>query len=132
MKIEKILACVLAVLVVLTVIVYFTLPEQGEQIYIPQSEHTSEDMEIPEGYQLVDNYTDVYFVEKEDGIHYYWHVKFSDGTYGWQEVDENGNIIFPNREPEETEPSESAVPEETTSPPTEPQTTETTKPPKPD
>ena len=126
MKLEKILACVLAALIVLCVIVYFTLPEQGEQIYIPPAEHMPENVEIPEGYQLVDNYTDVYFVEEEDGIHYYWLVKFNDGSYGWQEVDENGNIIFPNREskpteePTDTEPTEkentepeATVPEET-------------------
>ena len=125
MKIEKILACVVAGLVILCAIVYFTLPEQGEQIYIPRTQSVPEGVEIPDGYKLVDNYTDDYYVETDDGIKYYWLVQFSDGTYGWQEVDENGNIVFPNREtepeetaPEETVPSESetetTAPEETT------------------
>ena len=111
MKIEKILACVVAGLFILCAIVYFTLPEQGEQIYIPGTQSVPEGIEIPDGYKLVDNYTDVYYVETDDGIKYYWLVQFSDGTYGWQEVDENGNIVFPNRE---TEPAETA-PEETVS-----------------
>lgn len=117
MKIEKMLAVVLVCLVVLTGIVYFTLPEQGEQIYIPQVERKPVDVEIPEGYKLVENYTDVYFVEKEDGVHYYWLVQFGDGTYGWQEVDKDGNIIFPNRETETTETDDKTTetkPEETT------------------
>ena len=111
MKIEKILACVVAGLFILCAIVYFTLPEQGEQIYIPGTQSVPEGIEIPDGYKLVDNYTDVYYVETEDGIKYYWLVQFSDGSYGWQQVDEYGNIVFPNREtvPEET------MPEETTS-----------------
>lgn len=119
MKIEKILACVVAGLVILCVIVYITLPEQGEQVYIPGTQSVPEGVEIPDGYKLVDNYTDVYYVETEDGIKYYWLVQFSDGSYGWQEVDENGNIVFPNREaePEET------TPEETTPPETETETT---------
>lgn len=116
MKIEKILICVLVGLILLCGIVYFTLPEQGEQIYIPATQSVPEGVEIPDGYKLVDNYTDVYYVESEEGIKYYWLVQFSDGTYGWQEVDENGNIVFPNRE---TEPEE-AIPEETT--PTETET----------
>ena len=98
-----------------------TLPEQGEQIYIPGTQSVPEGVEIPDGYKLVDNYTDVYYVETEDGIKYYWLVQFSDGTYGWQEVDENGNIVFPNREtePEETASEETAPSEsetETTAP----------------
>ena len=116
MKIEKILICVLAGLIILCGIVYLTLPEQGEQIYIPGVQSVPEGVEIPDGYKLVDNYTDVYYVETEDGIKYYWLVQFSDGSYGWQEVDENGNIVFPNRE---TEPEET-IPEETT--PSEPET----------
>lgn len=121
MKIEKILACVVAGLIILCAIVYFTLPEQGEQIYIPSTQTVPEGVKIPEGYKLVDNYTDVYYLETEDGIKYYWLVQFSDGSYGWQEVDENGNIVFPNRETEpeetsleETEPSET-ISESTTS-----------------
>lgn len=108
MKTEKILACITAALIILCVIVYLTLPEQGEQVYIPAVESVPEGIEIPEGYKLVDNYTDVYYVETENGIKYYWLVQFSDGTYGWQEVDKNGNIIFPNREvePSETESTE--------------------------
>lgn len=119
MKIEKILACVVAALVILCVIVYFTLPEQGEQIYIPGTQSVPEGFQIPDGYKLVDSYTDVYYVETEDGIKYYWLVQFSDGTYGWQEVDENGNIVFPNRETE----SEEIVPNETTPSETELETT---------
>lgn len=106
MKIEKMLGITLSVLVVICAVVYLTLPKRGEQVYIPPAEHTVPDgVEIPEGYKLVDNYTDVYYSEQEDGIHYYWLVKFSDGTYGWQEVDKDGNIIFPNHssEPEQTE-----------------------------
>lgn len=125
MKIERILACVVAALVILCAIVYFTLPEQGEQIYIPGTQSVPEGVEIPDEYKLVDNYADVYYVETEEGIKYYWLVQFSDGLYGWQEVDENGNIVFPNREtepeetiPEETMPSETeteaTAPEETT------------------
>lgn len=100
MKTEKILTCIVVALIVLCIIVYFTLPEQGEQIYIPSVESLPEGVEIPEGYKLVDNYTDVYYVETENDIRYYWLVQFSDGSYGWQEVDENGNIVFPNRETE--------------------------------
>ena len=106
MKLEKILGIALIALIVICFIVYLTLPQSGEQIYIPPAEHTlPSGVEIPEGYKLVDNYTDVYYSEQEDGIHYYWLVKFSDGTYGWQEVDKDGNIIFPNHssEPEQTE-----------------------------
>ena len=36
MKIEKIAAGVLGLLVAVFFIIYFTLPEQGEQIYIPE------------------------------------------------------------------------------------------------
>lgn len=118
MKIEKILACIAAGLVILCAIVYFTLPKQGEQIYIPSTQTVPEGVEIPEGYKLVDNYTDVYYVETEDGIKYYWLVQFSDGSYGWQEVDENGNIVFPNREaePEETIQEETELTESVTEP----------------
>ena len=119
MKTEKILACVAVALVILCSIVYFTLPEQGEQIYIPSTQSVPEGVKIPDGYMLVDNYTDVYYVETEEGIKYYWLVQFSDGSYGWQEVDENGNIVFPNRE---TEPEET-IPEETLPPETETETT---------
>ena len=94
-------------------VVYLTLPKRGEQVYIPPAEHTVPDgVEIPEGYKLVDNYTDVYYSEQEDGIHYYWLVKFSDGSYGWQEVDKDGNIIFPNHG-SEAEQSESTGDETT-------------------
>lgn len=120
MKIEKILAYVAIALVILCSIVYFTLPEQGEQIYIPSTQSVPEGVKIPDGYKLVDNYSDVYYVETEEGIKYYWLVQFSDGSYGWQEVDENGNIVFPNRE---TEPEET-IPEETLPPETETKTTE--------
>ena len=72
-----------------------TLPEQGEQIYIPQETSVPEEIEIPEGYQRVDNYSDVYYTETEDGYRYLWLVQFSDGSYGWQEVDENGNLVMP-------------------------------------
>lgn len=119
MKIEKILACVVIGLIILCGIVYFTLPKQGEQIYIPSVESVPEGIEIPEGYKLVDNYTDVYYTETDDGIKYYWLVQFSDGSYGWQEVDENGNIVFPNRESEPSEPA--------TEPTTSENTTENTE-----
>lgn len=109
MKIEKIAAGVLGLLVAVFFIIYFTLPEQGEQIYIPQETSVPEEIEIPEGYQRVDNYSDVYYTETEDGYRYLWLVQFSDGSYGWQEVDENGNLIFPNRGTEEA-PSEEASP----------------------
>lgn len=109
MKIEKIAAVVLGLLVAVFFIIYFTLPEQGEQIYIPQKTSVPEEIEIPEGYQRVDNYSDVYYTETEDGYRYLWLVQFSDGSYGWQEVDENGNLIFPNRGTEEA-PSEEASP----------------------
>lgn len=119
MKIEKILACVLGALLILCGVVYFTLPELGEQIYIPPVQSIPEEVEIPDGYKLVENFNDVYYVETEDGIRYYWLMKFENGTYGWQEVDKDGNIIFPNRE---TEPSSQSKPidptgaaEETTS-----------------
>lgn len=132
MKAEKVLLCIAAVLIILCGIVYFTLPEQGEQIYIPSSvQPTPEGFEIPEGYKLVDNFSDVYYVETDEGITYYWLVQFSDGIYGWQEVDKDGNIVFPNREPEPevTEPRESTLIEtetETTTPEeTEPAETET-------
>ena len=88
MKIEKIAAGVLGLLVAVFFIIYFTLPEQGEQIYIPQETSVPEEIEIPEGYQRVDNYSDVYYTETEDGYRYLWLVQFSDGSYGWQEVDE--------------------------------------------
>lgn len=109
MKIEKIAAGVLGLLVAVFFIIYFTLPEQGEQIYIPQKTSVPEEIEIPEGYQRVDNYSDVYYTETEDGYRYLWLVQFSDGSYGWQEVDENGNLIFPNRGTEKA-PSEEASP----------------------
>ena len=109
MKIEKIAAGGLGLLVAVFFIIYFTLPEQGEQIYIPQETSVPEEIEIPEGYQRVDNYSDVYYTEMEDGYRYLWLVQFSDGSYGWQEVDENGNLIFPNRGTEEA-PSEEASP----------------------
>ena len=109
MKIEKIAAGVLGLLVAVFFIIYFTLPEQGEQIYLPQETSVPEEIEIPEGYQRVDNYSDVYYTETEDGYRYLWLVQFSDGSYGWQEVDENGNLIFPNRGTEEA-PSEEASP----------------------
>ena len=109
MKIEKIAAGVLGLLVAVFFIIYFTLPEQGEQIYIPQETSVPEEIEIPEGYQRVDNYSDVYYTETEDGYRYLWLVQFSDGSYGWQEVDENGNLIFPNRGTEAV-PSDEASP----------------------
>ena len=109
MKIEKIAAGVLGLLVAVFFIIYFTLPEQGEQIYIPQKTSVPEEIEIPEGYQRVDNYSDVYYTETEDGYRYLWLVQFSDGSYGWQEVDEHGSLIFPNRGTEEA-PSEEASP----------------------
>lgn len=116
MKIEKVLGCVLAVLVVLCAIVYFTLPEQGEQIYIPPVKDTlPEGVEIPDGFLPVENFNDVYYVETEDGIRYYLLVQFTDGSYGWQEVDENGNFVLPNRESEPTE----SIPEQTDPEPTE-------------
>lgn len=96
MKIEKICAGILLLLVVLFCVVYFTLPEQGEQIYIPQeTSSVTPPIEIPDGYKLVDNYSDVYYVETENGYRFFWLVQFSDGSYGWQELDENGNIILP-------------------------------------
>lgn len=107
--------------------VYLTLPQSGEQIYIPPAEHTlPSGVEIPEGYKLVDNYTDVYYSEQEDGIHYYWLVKFSDGTYGWQEVDKDGNIIFPNHssEPEQTENTSDESSDEVTTESTDSETTQ--------
>ena len=104
MKIEKIAAGVLGLLVAVFFIIYFTLPEQGEQIYIPQKTSVPEEIEIPEGYQRVDNYSDVYYTETEDGYRYLWLVQFSDGSYGWQEVDENGNLVMP----EETNSSSTA------------------------
>ena len=109
MKIEKIAAGVLGLLVAVFFIIYFTLPEQGEQIYIPQETSVPEEIEIPEGYQRVDNYSNVYYTETEDGYRYLWLVQFSDGSYGWQEVDENGNLIFPNRGTEAV-PSDEASP----------------------
>lgn len=79
MKIEKIAAGVLGLLVAVFFIIYFTLPEQGEQIYIPQETSVPEEIEIPEGYQRVYNYSDVYYTETEDGYRYLWLVQFSDG-----------------------------------------------------
>ena len=70
MKIEKIAAVVLGLLVAVFFIIYFTLPEQGEQIYIPQETSVPEEIEIPEGYQRVDNYSNVYYTETEDGYRY--------------------------------------------------------------
>lgn len=115
MKTEKILICILAALFILCVIVYITLPDQGEQIYIPAVQNIPESVVIPDGYRLVDNFTDVYFVETEDGYKYYWLVKFEDGTYGWQEVDKDGNIIFPNREPESSASENEEITEDVTS-----------------
>lgn len=113
MKNEKICAGILLLLVVLFCVVYFTLPKQGEQIYIPQETNSvTPPIEIPDGYKLVDNYSDVYYVETEDGYRFFWLVQFSDGSYGWQEVDENGNIILPGHSgaaettPETTEHTE--------------------------
>lgn len=123
MKIEKILACVLGALLILCGVVYFTLPELGEQIYIPPVQSIPEEVEIPDGYKLVENFNDVYYVETEDGIRYYWLMKFENGTYGWQEVDKDGNIIFPNRE---TEPSSQSKPTDPTGAAEE--TTSTTEP----
>lgn len=97
MKIEKICAGILLLLVTLFCVVYFTLPEQGEQIFIPQETIVAPPIEIPDGYHLVDNYSDVYYIETDEGYRYFWLVQFSDGSYGWQEVDENGNIILPGR-----------------------------------
>lgn len=130
MRIEKILGCVAAILIILCSIVYLTLPEQGEQVYIPSKQLIPEDVEIPEGYKLVENYTDVYYVESDEGIKYFWLVQFSDGSYGWQEVDENGNIVFPNREtePEQTLPNESEPTEPETDPDSEPTNSEETNP----
>ncbi len=124
MKIEKILACVLMALFVLCGIVYFSLPEQGEQIYIPPVQSTPTEVEIPEGYKLVDNFNDVYYVETENGIRYFWLMKFENGTYGWQEVDKDGNIILPNRETEPSEPTTSTETTEETVPTIEPTETQ--------
>ena len=106
MKVEKIAAGVLTLLVAVFLIVYFTLPEWGEQVYIPQETSMPEGVEIPEGYQLVDNFTDVYYIKTEDGYRYLWLVQFSDGSYGWQEVDKDGNLIFPGRGEESMESEE--------------------------
>lgn len=94
MKVEKILACVLAGLLLLCVIVYLTLPEQGEQIYIPPVQSTPEEVDIPDGYKPVENFNDVYYVETEDGIRYFWLMKFENGTYGWQEVLSLGKRLY--------------------------------------
>ena len=40
MKLEKILGIALIALIVICFIVYLTLPQSGEQIYIPPAEHT--------------------------------------------------------------------------------------------
>ena len=87
MKIEKILACVLGALLILCGVVYFTLPELGEQIYIPPVQSIPKEVEIPDGYKLVENFTDVYYVETENGMRYYWLMKFENGRYGWLEAD---------------------------------------------
>lgn len=123
MKAEKILAVVLAVLIILAVIVYVTLPEGGEQVYIPPSENLPAEVEIPEGYKPVENFTDVYYLETENGIRYFWLVQMSDGTYAWQEVDKDGKLILPGHsEPpvtETTAPEKTTDPTETTEPTTE-------------
>lgn len=115
MKAEKILAVVLAALIVLAVIVYVTLPEDGEQVYIPPSESLPDEVEIPEGYKPVENFTDIYYLETENGIRYFWLVQMSDGSYAWQEVDKDGNLILPGRDNTSTVP-ETSVPEKTTEP----------------
>ena len=61
MKVEKICAVVLGLLIAAFCIVYATLPEDGEQIYIPQETAVPEGVEIPDGYHPVDNFTDVYY-----------------------------------------------------------------------
>ncbi len=121
MKIEKICVGILLLQITLFCVVYFTLPEQGEQIYIPQETSVTPPIEIPDGYHLVDNYSDVYYIETENGYRYFWLVQFSDGSFGWQEVDENGNIILPGHSiPAETTPEPSEHPETTEAPdPTE-------------
>ena len=103
----------------------FLSQEDGEDVYVRSSALPS-GVEIPAGYKLVDNYTDVYYSEQEDGIHYYWLVKFSDGTYGWQEVDKDGNIIFPNHssEPEQTENTSDESSDEVTTESTDSETTQ--------
>ena len=69
MKLEKILGIALIALIVICFIVYLTLPQSGEQIYIPPAEHTlPSGVEIPAGYKLVDNYTDVYYSEQEEAF----------------------------------------------------------------
>lgn len=115
MKTEKILAAILVVLIVLAVIVYVTLPEDGEQVYIPPSESLPDEVEIPEGYKPVENFTDIYYLETENGIRYFWLVQMSDGSYAWQEVDKDGNLILPGRNDTSTVPETSAS-EETTEP----------------
>lgn len=131
MKVEKICVGILLLLVTLFCVVYFTLPKQGEQIYIPQeTSSVTPPIEIPEGYKLVDNYSDVYYIETEEGYRYFWLVQFSDGSYGWQEVDENGNIILPGHSGTSETASEASEQPETTevTEPTEPAQPETTAP----
>ena len=116
MKVEKICAVVLGLLIAAFCIVYATLPEDGEQIYIPQETAVPEGVEIPEGYRPVDNFTDVYYLETEDGYRYFWLCQFSDGSYGWQEVDKDGKLIFPNRSETEASPdTQPPQPSETSS-----------------
>ena len=50
MKLEKILGIALIALIVICFFVYLTLPQSGEQIYIPPAEHTlPSGVEIPAG-----------------------------------------------------------------------------------
>ncbi len=129
MKLEKILILAVILIVIISGIVYFTLPEVGERVFIPQiTEEVPDEVVIPEGYKKVDNFDDVYYLETENGIRFFWLVKYTDGTYGWQEVDKDGNLIFPG-DNEETKPTESSQSTESTTP-TESSTpaTETTEP----
>ncbi len=121
MKIEKICVGILLLQITLFCVVYFTLPEQGEQIYIPQETSVTPPIEIPDGYHLVGHYSDVYYIETENVYRYFWLFQFSDGSFGWQEFDENGNIILPGHSiPAETTPEPSEHPETTEAPdPTE-------------
>ncbi len=106
MKLEKILISIIALVILVSLIVYFTLPEQGERVYIPKaSEELPAQIEIPEGYKKVDNFDDVYYIETDNGYRFFWLVEFQDGTYGWQEVDKDGNIIFPEDASDKTENS---------------------------
>ncbi len=116
MKLEKFLILAIVLIAIISGIVYFTLPEAGERVFIPQiTEDIPDEIVIPEGYKKVDNFDDVYYLETEDGIRFFWLVKYTDGTYGWQEVDKDGNLIVPGHT-EETTPEESSEPTETTEP----------------